>query len=384
MLQHTETDPETEDPVTTNVLTNPYGVAQVGNALYLIDYDSTAIYTLGVNELNGLPPGKHELDYTPYVPNVGLPALAKGQAIIALRDGDGNPFLFALYTVADISVYPPWHYSSVLVKITIDPVYGVLTTAEKLEGLGKNAQELIYIANFGGSPGLLVPCIGGAQRYDGYTNGTDSKLELVLPFVSPTNPGDPTMSTRTLLTGDADPVPPPDPPPLPTTWDIRAVAAAPDTTGGSPIFVLTATMDANEKWYWRLYASTITLFSSLNGETLSQAVTAGKIWSSAGGSEEPGNYWDIYYENGTGPTSAGDRLWFLKGSPIVVGAASGFPLNPKTFPVGYGAGDIGGINVNSATLVSETMKQAALGISLKRGLRGVAPVVPPEAAEEEK
>ena len=66
----------------------------------------------------------------------------------------------------------------------------------------------------------------------------------------------------------------------------------------------------------------------------------------------------------------------------MVGAAVGFPYNPKTFPAGYAQGQIGGLNVDSATLVSETMKQAALGISLKRGLRGIAPITPPQ--EEEK
>jgi hypothetical protein len=373
----TYTDPGTEE--TAEVVTNPYGLAQLGNSLYLIDYDSRFIYTLGVNELNGLAPGNHELAYTPFDPNPGtsdnLPVTAKGQAIIVVKDAAGNPFLFALYTDPDNTVYPPWHRASWLVKIAVDPVYGVLSYAGTIKTLAKNAQELIYIADFDGSPGLLIPAIGGPQKFDGTTNGVDSKLELVRPFDSTTSS---TMSTQTLLTGDADPTPPA----TPTTWDIKAVAAAPDTTGSSPIFILTGTMDTNDNQNWRLYATTATQLRKANNTSLSAAVTAAYIWESDSGTGAPGNYWDIYYENGTGPTSSGDRLWFLKGSPILVGAAAGFPNNPKTFPVGYAQGQIGGINVDSATLVSETMKQAAKGVSLKRGLRGIAAVTPPE--EEEK
>jgi hypothetical protein len=358
------------------VATNPFGVAQVGNWLFLIDFDSPKIYQLGVNELNRLPDGEeHELAYTPFDPNdegAGLPPLAKGQAIIAAQDSAGNPFLFALYIVADITTKPyPTYSLSRLVKIEVDPDYGILSVAGTVDNLTYNAQELIYINNFDGSPGLLIPALGGPQQYTGYSNGEDSKLQLVRPFASP-------MTVKDLLKGDPLALPP-------TAYDIRAVAAAPDTSGASPIFILTGTMDTAYNQNWRLYATTADLLKTTNDTALSAAVTADTIWQSDGGLGSPGNYWDIYYENGTTPGSpAGDRLWFLRGSPIVIGATPGFPNNPKTFAVGYDQGQIGGVNVDSAALVSETMKQAAKGLSLKRGLRGIAALTPPEEAEEEK
>jgi hypothetical protein len=356
------------------VATNPYGVAQVGNWLFLIDFDSPKIYQLGVNELNGLPDKEeHELAYTPFDPNdegAGLPALAKGQAIIAAQDAAGTLFLFALYTVADLTIYPTWFNMSYLVKIAIDPDYGILSYESVITDLAKNAQELIYISNFNNNtPGLLIPAIGGPQKDDGTTNEIDSKLELVmLPAGS--------MTKSTLLTGDAVVSPA-----TPTTWDIKAFAAAPDTAGSSPIFILTGTMDTDDNQNWRLYGGTLAGLRNLNNTPLSQATA---LWESDSGEGAPGYYWDIYYENGTGSGPAGDRLWFLRGSPIVVGAVAGFPNNPKTFASGYDQGQIGGVNVDSATLVSETMKQAAKGLSLKRGLRGIAALTPPEEAEEEK
>jgi hypothetical protein len=181
------------------------------------------------------------------------------------------------------------------------------------------------------------------------------------------------MTTKSLLIGDATPAATP-------TYDIKAVAAAPDTTGASPIFILTGTMDANYNQNWRLYNITIANLRTLTNAPLSTTSNLFDILHDTG---SPGNYWDIYYENGTGSTSSGDRLWFLRGSPIDIGPGAGFGgAAKKTFPVGYGAGQIGGINVDSATLVSETLKQAAKGVSLKRGLRGIPRVTPSEAEEE--
>jgi hypothetical protein len=365
-----------------NAAANPYGAAQVGNRLFIIDYDTRFIYTLGVNELNGLPPGDHTLAAEPFDPNsgtggAGLPANAHGQAIIAVSDGAGNPFLFALYTVSspnpDPSVYIPDYTSSILVKIAIDPAYGFLSYVEKRDDIAKNAQELIYIENFDGTtpavPGLLIPALGGGQHY-GTTNLDESNLQLVRPFAGSGSAMAPAIP---LLIGD-------NPPAATPTYDIRAVAVAPDADSNGSVFVLTGTMDANANQDWKLYQTILSSFRTLNNTPLSQASS---MWAADSGAGSPGYYWDIYYENGTGPTTAGDRLWFLRGSPIVIGPVSGFSTaTKKTFPTGYAAGQIGGINVDSATLVSETMKQAAKGVSLKRGLRGMA-VTPQEEEEEE-
>jgi hypothetical protein len=56
----------------------------------------------------------------------------------------------------------------------------------------------------------------------------------------------------------------------------------------------------------------------------------------------------------------------------------------KFFDRGTGAGNIGGINVDSAVLIAETLRQVVLGVSLKRGLRGVSAPAAKAPEEEEK
>jgi hypothetical protein len=357
------------------VATNPYAVAQVGNMLYIVDYDSRYIFRLGVNELNGLPQGAdHTLVFPPFDPNVvvppattaaGLPANAKGQAIIAMKNGNTTS-LYALYTDADITVYPPVYNASILIKVAVGP-YETLTYTEKVDTLGKNAQEIIVLTTYQGTSELLIPALGGGQ-VAGSTNLGDSELDRVTPNVSP-------MSTFVLLKGDATPA-------TPATYDIRAVAGSGRAIDSDYDYILTGSMDAAYKQNWRLYKAYNSDMFSLGGKTISQAVSANLLAEVASGTGSPGDYWDILYETGSAP--AGDRLWFLRGSPIYITSAKIYGFPDKTFPAGYAAGAIGGDNVDSATLVSETMKQAALGVSLKRGLRGVTPVTPPEEAEEKK
>jgi hypothetical protein len=354
-----------------NIATNPFGVAQVGNMLYIIEYDTRKITMLGVNELNGVAAGDHPLAYTPYdlTGPAGLTADAHGQAIIALNNG-GIQYLFALFTVSNNSSYPPVFQSSVLVRMTVaangSPVY-----QSKLDTLALNAQELIF-TSAGGTNSLFIPALGGAQKSDGTTNGIASTLDEVDPFAA-------TMVLLPRITGDNTPS-------TPTTWDIRAFAAPPSgTTINNPqVYLLTGTMDQSYNQNWDLYSIPLTALRALSGETITQALSSG-LDQTDGDTNDPGNFWDIFYEAGTGASAQGGRLWFLKGSPIYITAAQSYGAPDKLFDTGYADGDIGGINVDSVTLVTETMKQVALGVSLKRGLRGIAPVLPPaEEAEEEK
>jgi hypothetical protein len=279
--------------------------------------------------------------------------------------------LFALYTVFD-SANPPVYSGSILVKMVIDPAAGYPVYQAKVDAIAKNAQEIIYIESFGGDSGLFIPALGGPQKYDGTTNGVDSKLEMVRPFASGG------MTKTTILTGD----------PLsaaPTTWDIRAFASPPDTGPTDFIFLLTGTMDTAYNQNWRLYKPTTTDLNKVIGKTL----TAAGLKVADEGTGSPGNYWDVYYENGTGhiplTESSGDRLWFFKGSPICVAVADGYLSSPrKLFGTGYAQGQIGGINVDSATLVTEAVKQAAAGVSLKRGLRGSFRIPRRKETEEKK
>jgi hypothetical protein len=349
----------------TPMATNPYGVAQVGNMLYIIDYDSAKITLLGVNELNGLEAGNHTLAYPPYDLGTaaGLSADSKGQAIIALTNGNAT-YLFALFTVAVLNPYPtpPAYSPSVLVRMTI-AADGTPQYVDKLDTLAKNAQELI-VMSISNTPYMFIPSLGGGQKSDGTTNGIDSKLEEVDPFAA-------TMTAIVRLTGDPAS-------PSPSTWDIRAFAAPLKGDTSPQVYILTGTMDTSYNQRWTLYNITVSNLRSLSDAQLSQA---GLDWAGSG-EGAPGNFWDIFYETGTDP--AGSRLWFLKGSPIYITSAESYGTPDKLFDTGYGEGKIGGINVNGVTLVAETMRQVSQGLSLKRGLRGITPILPPAEETEEK
>jgi hypothetical protein len=348
-----------------NVATNPYGIAQVGSKLYIIDYDSQKIYLLGVNELNGLPEGPYTLASTPFDLGPGttanLPANAKGQAIIALKNSAGISCLYALYIVytpATSSTPAVWG-NSILVKMKTDQ-YGTLSYDTKTS-LGLNAQEMIPVTDSTNRFRLVIPCLGGVQQA-GTTNGTASMIQALDPFAV-------SHGVTTLITGDL----------VGTTgyYDIKAVAASARSDGW--VYILTGTYDTAYNQNWTLYRTTANNLLSATNQTISQSVSGSILTAVDSGTASPGYYWDIYYETGT--AAAGDRLWFLKGSPIQINPAGDYSIK-KFFDTGYGAGDIGGDNVDSAVLVAETMRQAALSVSLKRGLRG-APG-PVEKEEEKK
>jgi hypothetical protein len=352
-----------------SVANNPHGLAQVGNFLYLVDYESRKIYILGADELNGLAAGTpHTLVKTPF--DVGaaarLPDDAKGQAIIALNDGT-TTYLYALYIDNDSTgtVYG----SSILVRLTVDTdstssTYGELTYLDQVD-VGENAQEIIPVTETGGNITLLIPAIGGMQQA-GATNLTDSDISAVAPFAA-------TLSASILLTGDSAGLPPPQ------AYDLRAIAAPsrPDSNGS--VYVLTGTYDADYNQDFRLYKSTVAQLLSASGTNLSAAVTRGILTEVDYAKGMIGYFWDILYENAAGPD--GDRLWFLRGAPILVSRAAAYGARSLYFGTGTADGQIGGQVINSADLTAETVAQAKAGVSLKRGLRGTAPKI---AEEEEK
>ena len=184
-------------------------------------------------------------------------------------------------------------------------------------------------------------------------------------------------NVTTLITGE--PVPSGA---VPAYWDFRATAASSTAAVDSLVFILTATMNSTYQMNWTLYKGEAAAILGITATmTLSAAVTNGKIEEVASGTGAPGYFWDIFYEN-TG-TSATDRLWFLRGSPIEIHDPGSYSTAVKIFERGTAANQIGGDTVDSAVLVAETMRQAALGVSLKRGLRGVAPALPPAEEDEE-
>jgi hypothetical protein len=159
---------------------NPHGIAQVGNYIYLIDWETQYIYIIGVDELVGKS-GPYELqtppfnvadkvgDFTPINWNNTTVKAEKGQAIIALNDRNGNNYLYALYLVSDNSDPLPNYDPSKLVKMSVNTNDGSLTytQGDVVVDLSPNATEIIPVNNGDGTGGitLLVPGIGGAQGY---------------------------------------------------------------------------------------------------------------------------------------------------------------------------------------------------------------------------
>jgi hypothetical protein len=353
-----------------SVANNPHGLAQVGDFLYLIDYEAQKIYILGADELNGLAAGSpHTLVNKPFDVGAaaGLTSDAKGQAIIALNDGT-TTYLYALYidNNAAGTVYGP----SILVRLTVDtdstsPTYGELTYLDQVD-VGLNAQEIIPVTETGGNITLLIPAIGGMQQA-GTTNLDASVINSVEPFVAAG-----ALSASVLLQGD-------NPTPTPATYDLRAIAAPsrPDSNGN--VYVLTGTYDNDYNQDFRLYKSTVALLLSAGSTYLSDAVAHDLLTEVDYAKGMIGYFWDILYENAAGPD--GDRLWFLRGAPILVSRAAAYGARSLYFGTGTAAGQIGGQVINSADLTAETVAQAKAGVSLKRGLRGTAPKI---AEEEEK
>jgi hypothetical protein len=343
------------------VATNPHGLSQIGNTLYLLDYDSQKLYLLGTNELNGLLPGDYPLTQTPFDvgAEAGLPATAKGQAIIALKDTSGATFLFALYLDYDTSRDPP-HRPGILVRLTARG--SSITYAGKVN-VGLNPQAIIPITDSNGKITLLIPCIGGIQQR-GFTNGEDSTLMAVPAF-------DSTLTAATLLTGDSAEDPP-------TAYDICMAAAALRANDQGIVYILTGMYDTYQVFFsWRLYKTTVAKLLSASNLTLSQAVTNGILKVADEVEEDDGGYfWDILHDDGD--NEAGDRLWFFQGTPLKVTLSRDYSTpSAVNYARGSGPGTIGGanVNMNGADLTSLTISHAEAGVSLRRGLQRLSPEI---------
>jgi hypothetical protein len=280
----------------------------------------------------------------------------------------------------------------VMMKLVVGADKQKLQYVTHESGIGKNAQEIIPVASDDGSLTFLIPCYGGEQKSDGTTNGVESRIDkVVVHFGNPdSDPDTSSMTHTTLITGD--PLPPTtDPPTPPTAYDIRSLAAR---LGGGWLYTLCGTMnnDVKRTQNWTIYKADLAKLLALEPTpdpsnssdpppdpptaplTLTEAVAAKIMEDIDWGAGDPGYYWDICIEAGIDIT--GDRLWFLKGSDIKVTGAEEYNDDIKNFNPGYGIGELGGLNVNCAAFIAETLRQAALGLSLKRGLYGsMAPIV---------
>jgi hypothetical protein len=359
----------------TAVLANPYGLAQIGNTLYIIEYDTQRIYSLGVNELNGLPDGA---DFVLDGPRVDLTAQlaepdAKAQAIIAMTPASGSPIVAALFTVSavdDPDEPELIHKNGILARLVF--VNGVLTYDTKVY-VGKNPQELVPVMDK-----LLIPAIGGMQKA-GASNTTNTNISCVSTFGSWSGYGG---TAPILVTGDQS-----------GTYDFKAIGASYRQDGQGWVYILMLINNAGfVSTNWQLYRIKIVDLLALNNVNIG-SIPAGKIAMIDWGEEDPGWFWELLYE--TADTSTKDRLWFFRGSAILSCPALAYPDHPvshtepsngsyRYFDFGEKDGNIGGANIDWADLTIETVRQIAAGHSLKRGARAATPAGAAAAAEEEE
>ena len=230
------------------VATNPHGIAQAGDYIYIIDYDSQAIVRLGVNELTGtgfLTIANEPTDLSGDL-LIDPDYIARGQAIIALKDGSGNDVIYALFIVSDAA--ETGYKNSILVKLSVDSADGALTLEGQVK-VGLNATGIIPVDN-GAISRLLIPAIGGNQQYNADSlpsNGKNSNIMAVDP--------EDFSTVVTLLTGDDKPTPPDT---APTAYDIHAVAASADPSPNAPAYILTLVYNqALNAASWRLYSANL-------------------------------------------------------------------------------------------------------------------------------
>jgi hypothetical protein len=370
---------------------NPHGLVQNGNTLYLIDYETKSIVIVDAGALETAADNA-ALTVDTFDLSGDLPGNKRGQAIIALGD-----YLYALYIDSDASATK--FDVSILFRLSIDSTTRDLAV-DAQTSVGMNAQSIIPV-NDGTAAQLLIPAIGGRQWYVGGTNGIKSNIYAVTAEGDWEN--DPS-TVKLIVTGDVYPDPIPDPAPAPTAYDIHAVAGA-MRDGSSFLYILTqiytggSGASSPNRAPWRLYRTTVSKFLSIlaTENTISGAVTAGKLTlvdedtARATSSIPFGiSFWDILYEQVPGNDSTADRLWFARGTPLLVTRTGKIGSKPS-----YGSptaleqehpyalfGFIGGTNINmgSLDLTIETLNQATRGVSLKRTLRKAQA---PKPTEEE-
>jgi hypothetical protein len=360
---------------------NPHGMADVGDKICFIDYESQKIASVTEDALESAGDGTsltaETLDLADDLDN---DPNARGQAIIALGD-----YVYALYISANIKAteFGP----SQLVRLSVSGE-GTLSYNTKTF-VGKNAQSIIPVL-YNNVVWLLIPAIGGRQLFTGATRGVDSNICVVQAI------GAWPEAAEIKVTGDVypPPAPPPvpgadpDPVPDPTAFNIMAVGAG-MRGNASKLFILTQVYtDETASAEWMLYSTTVCGFMKISGTpTLSDAaglqlIDEGMVQAGSAEVENPNPppstftvyystyFWDLVYEQSHREDEDEDRLWIALGSPLLVTKPNRYssPNKPNGPFIMYYC--IGGGNVNSLDIPIETMHQSIRKVSLKRGMRG--------------
>ena len=366
---------------------NPHGLAQDGNTLYLMDYETTKIAIVDAVLLQTAATGTPIKVQSFDVSERWKPSNAgRGQAVIILEK-----FLYALFIDADAAATTFNPSMLFRLNLTSPLTYDIQTP------VGINAQSIIPV-NDGNGIQLLIPAIGGRQDYNGATNGTNSDICYVPALgASWTDPAPAKVTGDTTAT------------PL-LSYDIHAVAAA-MRDEDSALFILTQIYTTTsgstvspDGALWRIYRTTVDDFLNIkDGTTLSAAAsgTYPPLTVVDEGSVAAGilagmlgygiSMWDMLYEQvPDNQDDEADRLWVAMGTPILITRAGdglygdpGYGSPTALFKNPYAEfGYIGGYNVNMGAfdLLVETLNQAKRGVSLKRTLRKT--LVAPKPTEE--
>jgi hypothetical protein len=376
---------------------NPHGFVKrqvpgtpADTRLYFGDFDLPKIYLVGGNELAAAasidpdPQLVKELanppidlgSLIPRYPPAPRPAYAPHIQALSIVHGtvDGDTTGAADYLLVLIArsltvgkTYGP----SLLARVKLDPATGGAAGISILDGLGWNAVSLTLVEDMDGKLRGFVGSIGGEQQA-GTNNGNRSRIEAVNIFAA-------TMTKAICLVGDEfDPDEP-----LAPTGDFRATAVKLNAGNGDEIAILTGNFNQNySRFEWAIHAGVTGNILSADERTINEMLADETLVTIASGSN-PGNYWDIAVE--TGPNGQINRIWFLRGSEVVVMA---FPFtDPQmelVYKTGTGSGQIGGYNVNGVDLTFNTLMEADLLHSPKTKLSSIPPVIPEEEEEEEE
>jgi hypothetical protein len=300
-----------------------------------------------------------------------------------------DSFIYVVYSVydADAQRNPTKYYESIVVKLRVlDALskngYPQLEYVEQAT-TGLNTVGMVLSTDENGVPILVMAAIGGIQN-DGATNGTASGIRSLPAFETWTTDPEDVPEAKYLLTGDAQPAV--GQPFL--SHDIYVVATA---YRGSPTDILHILALMHHDGYtmvdYEVYETTAAELATAGMMTISEAVTAGKLrLIDSGKNDTRGPLWDLAVT--TGASSGGDRRITLKGGAVefaaVQGYNSGDPTSFVTYERGYGAGKIGGMNVNSFTMTYQAIKDAVRGLQFKHTLSGILPEALRAAAKAEK
>jgi hypothetical protein len=389
------------------VATNPHEILLVKRRLAIANFEDDDIYFLKPNELNGLPEGTdYVIDNEAFFdvqmaivaadpnPEHALTDNAHGQTMFMATNGTDTfiYIVYIVYTLDPVTKEPDAYEENRVVKLRVldelsENGYPQLEYVEQAT-TGLNTVGRALSTDENGVPILVMPAIGGIQQ-NGATNDTLSGIHSLPAFETWTTDPDDIPEAKILLRGDPQPS---EEQPLILSHDIYVAATAYRGSPTDKLHILALMHHGVAPAIYALvdyeiYETTAAELAAMGALTISQAVAAGKLrLIDSGKNDTRGPLWDMATAMGTSPS--GDRRITLKGGAVEFAAVQGYNSGDLasfvTYERGYGAGKIGGMNVNSFTLTSQAIKDAERGLQFKHTLSGILPEALRAAAKAEK